>query len=125
MVSGHGAPLAGPSAGIEHRMGQVAAPRWRIVVVDDHAPSRSLVLSTVAALGGALVAESVTAAGTMELLERVRPDAVVLAVGLPGVGEAEAFAMLRKAAMDRRVTIAAVADELIKGGATLDRHRKR
>jgi AmiR/NasT family two-component response regulator len=42
-----------------------------------------------------------------------------------GVSEAEAFAMLRKTAMDRRVTIAAVAEELARGGETLDQRRRR
>jgi hypothetical protein len=33
------------------------APRWRIVLVDDHEKTRALVTSTVAALGGAVVGE--------------------------------------------------------------------
>jgi two-component system, response regulator PdtaR len=210
------------SVGIEGQMSRLATPRWRLVVIDDHSPSRALVLATVTALGGAVVAESMTAAGTLELLGRVRPDAVVLAVGLPdgdgvelagdimgtapcpivlltsradstvirraslagamaylvkplrpeelepaielaiarfgelvrasaetetlrraladrkrieqakgvlqqrlGVTEAEAFALLRKTAMDRRVTLAALADSVIKGGETLDQRWRR
>jgi AmiR/NasT family two-component response regulator len=57
--------------------------RWRIVVIDDHARSRALVAATIAAAGGAVVAEAETAAGSVDLVERLRPDAVVLAVGLP------------------------------------------
>jgi AmiR/NasT family two-component response regulator len=62
---------------------QTASTRWRIVVIDDHAPSRTLVGTTVAALGGAVVGEATEAAGSLELVDHLRPDAVVLAVGLP------------------------------------------
>jgi response regulator NasT len=59
------------------------APRWRIAVIDDHVPSRALVTSTLVAAGGAVVAEADTAAAGLALVEGLRPDAVVLAVGLP------------------------------------------
>ena len=57
--------------------------RWRIAIIDDHARSRALVVKTVASLGGSVVAEADTAAAGIELVEGLRPDAVVLAVGLP------------------------------------------
>jgi AmiR/NasT family two-component response regulator len=60
-----------------------ATPRWRIVLVDDHEKTRALVTSTVVALGGSVVAQGETAASGFELVERHRPDAVILAVGLP------------------------------------------
>lgn len=203
-------------------MSQAVAPRWRIVVIDDHVRSRALVLSTIAALGGRVVAEADTAARGVELVEGLRPDAVMLAVGLPDrdgvelageimrrapcpivvmtsraeravvqrarlagtmayllkplrpeelepaielaiarftelaqasrenealrralaerklierakgilmqqlrVSEAEAFGMLRKTAMNRRTTMAVLADELIKGGGTIAFPRRR
>jgi two-component system, response regulator PdtaR len=68
-----------PGTEREHQPG----PGWRIVVLDDHAPSRTLLGATVARVGGAVVAEADTAATGIELVERLRPDAVVLAVGLP------------------------------------------
>jgi response regulator NasT len=58
-------------------------PHWRIVVIDDHAPSRTLVRAAVAAAGGAVVAEADTAVSGVELVARERPDAAVIAVGLP------------------------------------------
>jgi len=197
------------------------APRWRLVVIDDHARSRSVVRSTVAALGGS-VAEAETASGGIELVERLRPDAVMIAVGLPdkdgvelaadimrrapspivlmtshagstvvrraslagamaylakplrpeelepaielaiarfaelaragretealrralaerkvierakgllmqrfGLTEAGAFGLLRKTAMNRRLTMAVVADEVVRGGGTSAAHQPR
>ncbi len=72
--------------------------RWRLVVIDDHARSRALVSDTVAALGGVVVAEADTAAGGIELVEGLRPDAVVLAVGLPDRDGVEAAAEIMRRA---------------------------
>ena len=58
-------------------------PRWRIVVIDDHAPSRALVRAAVAVADGAVVAETDTAAAGIELVAQERPDVAVIAVGLP------------------------------------------
>jgi AmiR/NasT family two-component response regulator len=58
-------------------------PRWRIVVIDDHVPSRALVRAAVARAGGAVVAEADTAGAGLDLVARERPDAAVIAVGLP------------------------------------------
>jgi response regulator NasT len=58
-------------------------PRWRIVVIDDHLPSRTLLRAAVAGAGGAVVAEADTASAGVELVARERPDAAVIAVGLP------------------------------------------
>jgi response regulator NasT len=57
-------------------------PAWRIAVIDDHVPSRTVVRSTLAA-AGAIVTEADTAAAGLEMVEGLRPDAVVLAIGLP------------------------------------------
>jgi response regulator NasT len=61
-----------------------AVPRWRIVVIDDHVPSRTLIRAAIAEAGGAVVAEADTAVSGVELVARERPDAAVIAVGLPG-----------------------------------------
>ena len=63
--------------------GQGLTPRWRIVVIDDHAPSRDVLRAAVTAAGGAVVAEAHTAGAGVELVARERPDAAVIAVGLP------------------------------------------
>lgn len=65
--------MAGPSA----------PPRWRIVVIDDHLPSRTLVRAAVASAGGVVVAEADTAGAGVDLVAQERPDAAVIAVGLP------------------------------------------
>jgi two-component system, response regulator PdtaR len=64
-------------------VGAPGSSRWRIAVIDDHVPSRTLVTSTLVAAGGAVVAEADTAAAGLAMVEGLRPDAVVLAVGLP------------------------------------------
>ncbi len=76
----------------------LVTPRWRIVVIDDHARSRDLVASAVAALGGAVVAEAETGAEGVALVERLQPDAVIAAVGLPdGDGVDAAAQIMRRA----------------------------
>jgi AmiR/NasT family two-component response regulator len=72
------AARAGPG-----RAGASARPRWRIVVIDDHVPSRALVRAAVAGAGGAVVAEAETAEAGIDRVARERPDAAVIAVGLP------------------------------------------
>jgi len=57
-------------------------PRWRLVLVDDHAPTRAAVAEAVAAAGGALVGVGTSGGEAVALVECHRPDAVVLAVGL-------------------------------------------
>ena len=59
------------------------SPRWRIVVIDDHLPSRTLVRAAVTRAGGVVAAEADTAGAGLELVARERPDAAVIAVGLP------------------------------------------
>jgi response regulator NasT len=54
------------------------------VVIDDHTPSRTLIRAAVAEAGGTVVAEADTAASGVELVAQERPDAAVIAVGLPG-----------------------------------------
>ncbi|MBI4611201.1 MAG: ANTAR domain-containing protein [Candidatus Rokubacteria bacterium] len=58
-------------------------PRWRVVVVDDHLPSKAAVGEAIAAVGGVVAAEGSHAAEAPALVEQHRPDVVILAVGLP------------------------------------------
>ena len=57
-------------------------PRWRVVIVDDHAPSRAAVAETVVSQGGQLVGNGSQVEDAVRLVERHRPDATVVAVGL-------------------------------------------
>lgn len=58
-------------------------PRWRVLIVDDHAPSRAALADAVAARGGQVVAEGSRVAEAVPLVDRHRPDVAVFAVGLP------------------------------------------
>lgn len=58
-------------------------PRWRVVVVDDHAPSKAAVAKAVESVGGAVAGAGASRDEALALVERYRPDVVILAVGLP------------------------------------------
>ncbi len=57
-------------------------PRWKVVIVDDHAASRSLVAETVGAQGGLVAGNGSRVEDAVLLVERHKPDVAVLAVGL-------------------------------------------
>ena len=57
-------------------------PRWRVVIVDDHAPSRTVVAETVVGQGGQVVGNGSRVEDAVHLIERYRPDATIVAVGL-------------------------------------------
>ena len=57
-------------------------PRWRVVIVDDHAASRALVAETVGAQGGLVAGNGSRVEDALLLVERHKPDVAVLAVGL-------------------------------------------
>jgi len=58
-------------------------PRWRVLIVDDHAPSRSSIVEAVALQGGEVVGHGSRLEDAVPLVERLQPDVAVLAVGLP------------------------------------------
>jgi len=57
-------------------------PRWRVLIVDDHAPSRATVAETVTREGGQVVGNGSRVEDAVCLVERHRPDVAILAVGL-------------------------------------------
>jgi AmiR/NasT family two-component response regulator len=57
--------------------------RWRVVIVDDHEPSRTALRSAVAAAGGVIVGESVRCSDALSMVRRASPDVLVCAAGLP------------------------------------------
>jgi two-component system, response regulator PdtaR len=68
--------------------------RWRVVVVDDHEPSRADVKATVSAAGGEVTGEATRASDALALVTSTRPDVAIFAVGLPdGDGVAAAAAV--------------------------------
>jgi response regulator NasT len=73
-------------------------PRWRVVLVDDHVPSRVAVADAVGMIGGVIVAAGTSADEAPALVERHRPDVVILAIGLPdGDGVDAARAVMARA----------------------------
>jgi len=57
-------------------------PRWKVVIVDDHAASRAFLAETVRDQGGLVVGNGSRAEDVLLLVERHKPDVAVLAVGL-------------------------------------------
>ena len=57
-------------------------PRWRVLIVDDHAPSRAALAEAVGAQGGQVVGNGSRVEDVVRLVELHRPDVAVLAVGL-------------------------------------------
>ena len=71
-----------------------ASVRWRVVVVDDHEPSRADVRATVVAAGGEVAGEATRGAEAVAMINDARPDVAIFAVGLPdGDGVAAAAAV--------------------------------
>lgn len=58
-------------------------PRWKVVIVDDHAPSRTAVAEAVTIQGGQVLGNGSKVEDVLHLVDKHRPDAVIMAVGLP------------------------------------------
>ena len=58
-------------------------PYWRVLIIDDHAASRAALAEAVTAQGGQVVGNGSRAEDVLRLVDKHRPDVVVLAVGLP------------------------------------------
>jgi two-component system, response regulator PdtaR len=59
------------------------APRWRVVIVDDHERSRAALRAAVWAAGGEVAAEAMRAGDALAVITRAAPDVAIFAVGLP------------------------------------------
>jgi response regulator NasT len=57
--------------------------RWRVIIVDDHEPSRSALRAAVLAARGTVAGETTSSAEGVSLVRRVGPDVAVFAAGLP------------------------------------------
>jgi AmiR/NasT family two-component response regulator len=57
-------------------------PRWRVLIIDDHARSRAGVAEAVTAQGGQVVGNGSRVEDAVRLVDLHRPDVAVLAVGL-------------------------------------------
>lgn len=68
------------------------APRWRVVIVDDHERSRVALRAAIWGAGGDVAGEALRCADAVALIDRTRPDVAVCAVGLPDGDGVEAVA---------------------------------
>jgi two-component system, response regulator PdtaR len=57
--------------------------RWRVLIIDDHAPSRAVVAEAVGLQGGTVVGNGSRVEDAVRLVDKHRPDVLLLAVGLP------------------------------------------
>ena len=83
----------------------------RVLVADDHAPTRADVRRVVAATEGfAVCAEAMDAAGAVQAAVRERPDVCLLDVRMPGSGIAAAWEITGRLP-DTKVVMLTVSDE--------------
>lgn len=61
----------------------MSTPRWRVVIIDDHASSRAAVAEAVTLQGGLVLGNGNRVIDALPLVERYGPDVTVVAVGLP------------------------------------------
>ncbi len=61
----------------------MAKYRWRVLIVDDHAQSRAAVAEAVGCQGGTVVGNGSRAEDAVRLVDKHRPDVLLMAVGLP------------------------------------------
>jgi response regulator NasT len=72
--------------------------RWRVLIVDDHGPSRAALAEAVTLQGGEVVGHGTLVEDAVPLVQRLRPDVAVLAVGLPDGDGIEAAQRIMSAA---------------------------
>jgi two-component system, response regulator PdtaR len=58
-------------------------PRWRVLIIDDHAQSRAAVAEAVGTQGGVVVGNGSRVEDAVRLVDKHRPDVLLLAIGLP------------------------------------------
>jgi DNA-binding NarL/FixJ family response regulator len=80
----------------------------RVMVVDDHALVRAAIRQAIEGPGIAVAAEAATAAETLELAPRVRPDVVLLDLSLPDGDGLQLLRELRDRVPDTQVVILTV-----------------
>ena len=57
--------------------------RWRVLILDDHEPSRAALREAICAAGGDVVAEALRCVDALPLVKESNPDEAIVAVGLP------------------------------------------
>lgn len=88
------------------------APKWRVVVVDDHAPFlQGLVQVLDATPEFVVVGQEATAEGAITLAEALAPDVILLDVQMPGGGLTAARQIARTCRQTRIVMLTSSGDE--------------
>jgi DNA-binding NarL/FixJ family response regulator len=80
----------------------------RVMVVDDHALVRAAIRQAISAHGIEVVAEAATAAAALETASEVRPDVLLLDLGLPDRSGLQVLRELRDRLPDTKVVVLTV-----------------
>jgi two-component system NarL family response regulator len=83
------------------------ANELKVLLADDHVPTRVGIKRAIEPHGLRVVAEAANAADALRLAIETRPDVCVLAVGLPGHG-IEAVRMIKRSLADTKVVMTTV-----------------
>jgi two-component system, response regulator PdtaR len=94
------------------------APRWRVVIVDDHERSRAALRAAVWAAGGEIVGEAVRGGDALGIIMRTGPDVAVFAIGLPDGDGIELAAEASAAAECPVVLVSSHTDDAIVSRAS-------
>jgi two-component system, response regulator PdtaR len=94
------------------------APRWRVVIVDDHERSRAALRAAVWGAGGEVCAEAVRAGDALAMITRAAPDVAIFAVGLPDGDGVDVAAEVGVAADCPVVLVSSHTDEAIVSRAS-------
>lgn len=95
----------------------------RVVLADDHALFRAGIASLLRAWGMEVLGEAGDGVEALELARRLRPDLLLMDIGMPGCNGLEATRQIKEELPDLRVVIVTVSDddadlfEAIKAGA--------
>ena len=93
-------------------------PRWTVVIVDDHAPSRAAVAEAVTAQGGQVQGNGSRMEDVAHLVDKHHPDVVIMAVGLPDSDGIEAARRVMSSGACPVVLLTSHTDTAVAGRAT-------
>lgn len=82
-----------------------AAPRIRVMIVDDHPLVRSAVRQAISAPDLAVVAEAESAEEALEVAPRIRPDVLLVDIDLPGMDGVQLVRELAPRLPDTRIVM--------------------
>jgi len=86
----------------------------RVLVIDDHEPSRKNLFRVLAESGFEVAGDGTSGAGALELSLATNPEVILMAN--QGLSEADAFALIKRKSMDMRKSMAEIAQALVLSG---------